>query len=291
MPRRLRYSLPASAPHRCPIPEAPLRLATLFRAHPWTAIAATAGVGLVIAPFFVSPERLRTASEQSAAIRVAELESTNHGLERKLERSLHEVDRAAQSAHQAEARLVEALATNRDSVAYAQQLEAELRLRHGYAPTIERSAPPESIAAVYTSEPPGVPGWYSPSGAAPELPDTNLTPTVITRFIEVESAESKRVRDRLVRKTWDEVVQRAVIGECKGRSSGRFDGCAAQVESQLTPFQTKASQCMAGNFGGTFYLEGGNRLSPPTNGVTLERGIVVFCDPNLKDGGLTDDQG
>ncbi len=244
-----------------------------------------------MAPFFVSPERVHTASERSAAIRVAELESTNQGLQRKLERSLHEVDRAAQSAHPADARLVEALATNRDSVANPPQLEAELRLRRGYAPTLERSAPPESIAAVYAPESSDASAWYSSSGAAPELPDANLTPTVITRFVEVESPESKRVRDRLVRKTWDEVVQRAVIGECKGRSSGRFDGCAAQVESQLAPFQTKASQCMAGNFGGTFYLEGGNRLSPPTNGVTLERGIVVFCDPNLKDGGLTDDQG
>lgn len=223
--------------------------------------------------------------------RLTELETANSALEVRLDRSLHEVDRTAASMHEVEARLAHALATNRDSVAYAQQLEAELRLRRGESPEIDRSAPPigSEPGAVSTTD--AASTWFSVGSPAPDLPEASLTPTVVTRFVEVESADSRKVRARLVRKTWDEVVQRAVIGECKGRSASRFDACAGEVEGRLAPFQAKASQCMAGNFGGTFYLEDGNRLSPPTNGVTLDRGIVVFCDPNLKDGGLTDDEG
>ena len=42
---------------------------------------------------------------------------------------------------------------------------------------------------------------------------------------------------------------------------------------------------------GSYYLtanlavSSGDAITIATNGVTLDRGIVVFCDPNLKDGG------
>ncbi len=244
-------------------------------------------------PFFAPSARVQAPSAYTPEARIAELEAVNAGLQQKLMRSFTVIDRTTEAAHRTEAHLIEALATNRDSVAYAQQLEAELRLRTGYAPSIERSAPPDAYRSDASQAPnvSATSAWSSAGSVAPELPDTTLTPTVITQFVEVESADSKRVRARLVRKTWDEVVQRAVIGECKGRTATRFDACAASIEGKLAPFQAKASQCMAGNFGGTFYLEDGNRLSTPSNGVSLDRGIVVFCDPNLKDGAVKDDHG
>jgi hypothetical protein len=268
-----------------------VQLGLLFRGNPWTVALATAGVGLAVAPFLVGighPAGHPTALEQ----RVASLERERDGLRSQLDRTVQEVDRASRESHAVEARLAQALATNRDSVAYAQQLEAELRLRHGEGPVLERSAPPEAAASVGTLSADAEGIWYGVVSSAPELPDATPLISSSPQFVETDSAETRKTRAKLAKKSWEEVVQRAVIGECKGKpGAGRFDACASGVEAQLAPFQDVAQQCMAGDFGGTFYFDLGNRSKPPTNGVSLERGWVVFCDPNLKDGILRDDQG
>lgn len=246
---------------------------------------ATAGFGLVVGPLFVSRADSGLHRGGELEERVAALEAERNVLTSRLERTLNEADRSAAAERRTQAQLMQALATNRDSVAYAQQLEAELRLRVGFGPRIERSAPP-------AGDGPGNmdgsvdPTWYGSVAVVPDLPSVSRGGGGGGSFAESDAAETRRTRERFARKSWDEVVQRAVIGECKGRfGAGRFDSCADDVETRLSSFQNMAQECIVGNFGGTFYLEDGNRLSIPTNGVTLDKGIVVFCDPNLRDGG------
>lgn len=270
-----------------------MRLGLLLRVNPWSVALVTAGVGLAVAPLFANAVAGHRGPDRDAQAEIENLRAERDHYRSMVDRSVHAADRASESAHSMEARLSQALATNRDSVAYAQQLEAELRLRAGWGPDLARSSAPTpeeladlSVDAVASSD-----AW-SASSPAPELPNATPATVTVTQFIEADQVEARKIRARLARKSWDEVVQRAVIGECKGKAgAGRFDGCAAEVEGRLAPFQIKAQQCMAGNFGGIFYFDAGNRFSPPSNGVSLDRGVVVFCDPNLRDGGLSDDEG
>lgn len=263
-----------------------MKLGALLRFNSWPTVVATAGLGLAVAPFLLRQgdtegriHRLEAQLEASEAQRLT--------LQDRLDRSLHAVDEASESAHRLEARLSHARSSTRETIAYAQVLEEELRLRQGYGPELERSTAPVALASVdplLAPEP--APVLASTVAPPPDLPDTTLEHTVPASFLEAEIATTRRVRERLARKSWDEVVMRAVIGECRGRvGQTRFDECESEVTDRLAPYQRKAQQCMAGNFGGTFYFDGMNRSNPPTHGVILERGMVVFCDPNLRDPG------
>jgi len=262
-----------------------VNLGSLLRLNPWPTVVATAGLGLAVAPFLVRQSDTEGQIHRLEA-QLASSESQRLALRDRLDRSVHAVDEASAAAQLLEARLAHARSSSSETIAYAQVLEEELRLRRGVAPALTRSLAPDGLMSLEPSLGMDVASVSSASTPPPELPETSLEQTVPVSFLEAEVAATRRVRERLARKSWDEVVMRAVIGECRGRvGESRFDDCEAQVTERLEPYQRKAQQCMAGNFGGTFYFDGMNPSNPPNHGVILDRGMVVFCDPKLRDPG------
>lgn len=271
----------------------------LVRARPSSLLLATGGIGLLAALPWLAGELSRAGLEGAGvpgpdlSAEIVALQAERGTLRDQLARTLSEVDRTHEAVAGLETRLARSLEANRDSVAYARQLETELSLRRGLPPVLVRSERPDDAAQVIAdaAAQPSTPTLLA-LPVAPDLPDDLGLPqaTEQVSFVDPESADLRRLRKQLARKSWDEVVMSAVQSECRGGAhSARYASCAGEVEGRLEPYAGQAQLCMAQNYGGTFYFDTGNRLNPPRNGILLDRGMVVFCDPDLRDYGKSEE--
>lgn len=96
--------------------------------------------------------------------------------------------------------------------------------------------------------------------------------------------EFRALTEELAYEQWLKTVRQAVEGECRSTWGGRrFNRCAEQVELTLRPLEGSALECITRGHGLPFYTVNPPARSSGQDFLELKRGVVVPCDPTLRD--------